>query len=96
MTPEEITALRAEAEDELAVWGDQRLCVIKTDLLSRLVAALDARGEANPTALPPWSQRELCRECDGNGVVKIPGGVSVCPRCKGDCWEWAASPAPKE
>ena len=31
--------------------------------------------------------RELCRVCHGNGVVKIPGGVSVCEHCEGDCWE---------
>lgn len=31
--------------------------------------------------------RELCRLCEGNGSVKIPGGVSVCRRCGGDCYE---------
>jgi hypothetical protein len=35
--------------------------------------------------------RELCRECSGNGVLKIKGGVSQCDRCNGDCWEPAAS-----
>ena len=33
------------------------------------------------------SLRELCSVCGGNGVVKIPGGISVCPRCDGECWE---------
>lgn len=32
-------------------------------------------------------QRELCSVCGGNGVVKIPGGVSVCDHCHGDSWE---------
>lgn len=32
-------------------------------------------------------EKELCSVCEGNGVVKIPGGVSVCSRCHGDCWE---------
>lgn len=31
--------------------------------------------------------RALCRKCCGNGVVKIPGGVSMCPRCDGRCYE---------
>lgn len=31
--------------------------------------------------------RELCRLCGGNGSKKIPGGVSVCRRCGGDCYE---------
>jgi hypothetical protein len=33
------------------------------------------------------SERELCQRCDGNGTVKIYHGVSVCPHCKGECWE---------
>lgn len=33
------------------------------------------------------SERELCKVCGGNGVVKIPGGISTCDRCKGDCWD---------
>jgi hypothetical protein len=33
---------------------------------------------------------ELCRQCEGNGVVKIPGGISVCPRCEGRSYEPAA------
>lgn len=33
------------------------------------------------------SERELCRGCKGNGSIKIPGGVSVCRRCGGDCYE---------
>ncbi len=31
--------------------------------------------------------KELCRMCEGNGSIKIPGGVSVCRRCGGDCYE---------
>jgi hypothetical protein len=37
---------------------------------------------------------ELCRECHGNGVVKIHHGVSVCPRCRGRCWEPASPLGP--
>src|SRR5262245_57420230 len=33
------------------------------------------------------SELELCKVCEGNGVLKIPGGVSVCPRCRGTCYE---------
>lgn len=32
------------------------------------------------------ADRPLCATCGGNGVVKIPGGVSVCPGCHGECW----------
>lgn len=38
-------------------------------------------------------ERELCRHCDGNGVVAVLNaagvriGVTVCPRCAGYCWE---------
>lgn len=35
---------------------------------------------------PRESPRELCKHCNGNGVVKINHGVSVCPQCKGYCW----------
>jgi len=37
------------------------------------------------------TERELCRECGGNGVVKIPGGISVCPRCAQSCYEPAVA-----
>lgn len=32
-------------------------------------------------------EHELCRVCEGNGVLKIPGGISTCPRCRGTCYE---------
>jgi hypothetical protein len=32
-------------------------------------------------------KRRLCRLCEGNGSIKIPGGVSICRRCGGDCYE---------
>lgn len=32
-------------------------------------------------------QRQLCARCEGNGVIPIRHGTSVCPVCKGDCWE---------
>lgn len=38
------------------------------------------------------SDRELCRLCEGNGSLKIPGGVSICRRCGGDCYEPDAGP----
>jgi hypothetical protein len=38
------------------------------------------------------SERELCRLCEGNGSIKIPGGVSVCRRCGGDCYEPGSGP----
>jgi hypothetical protein len=34
-------------------------------------------------------ERALCATCHGNGVVKIPGGTSVCPACVGECWQSA-------
>jgi len=33
------------------------------------------------------TKRELCKRCEGNGVIKIHHGVSVCPRCDGFCYE---------
>lgn len=33
------------------------------------------------------SDRKLCCVCDGNGVVKVHHGVSVCSHCHGECWE---------
>ncbi len=32
-------------------------------------------------------ERELCTKCGGNGVLKIPGGVSQCDRCHGEGWD---------
>ncbi len=32
-------------------------------------------------------ERELCTNCGGNGVLKIPGGVSQCDRCNGEGWD---------
>ena len=29
---------------------------------------------------------DLCPGCNGNGVVKVPGGVSVCVQCQGKGW----------
>lgn len=29
----------------------------------------------------------LCSVCEGNGVVKIPGGTSSCDHCHGFCYE---------
>lgn len=37
-----------------------------------------------------WTEM-LCQQCDGNGVITIPGGVSTCPHCEGDCYEPEAS-----
>lgn len=39
-----------------------------------------------------YFDRELCRECGGNGTVRLVGGISVCPRCQGDCWEVISRP----
>jgi Helix-turn-helix len=33
-----------------------------------------------------WTE-VLCQGCGGNGVIKIAGGVSECPRCGGRCFE---------
>ena len=38
----------------------------------------------------------LCTKCGGNGVVKIPGGVSTCDRCEGRCYEPESAPADLE
>ena len=29
----------------------------------------------------------LCQKCGGNGVIKISGGSSECPRCEGRCYD---------
>ena len=42
----------------------------------------------------PKATRALCSVCLGNGVVKIHGGVAICDRCAGDCWE--PEPKPEE
>jgi len=57
-------------------------------------------------ANPPVPERELCRKCEGNGVLPIRNaegtriGIETCPRCYGDCWEpsapVAASPESQE
>ena len=39
-----------------------------------------------------WTE-VLCMRCGGNGVVKIPGGVSTCDHCEGRCYEPEQSPA---
>ena len=52
-------------------------------------AAVDERSTERATA---ESTGTLCVQCDGNGVIKIPGGISECPTCKGRCW----APAPSE
>lgn len=33
-----------------------------------------------------WTE-VLCQQCGGNGVIKIPGGISTCPHCDGRCYE---------
>jgi hypothetical protein len=48
---------------------------------------------APPERVSEGKERKLCSRCEGNGVIKIHHGVRVCPRCQGDCWEPAASPA---
>lgn len=43
-----------------------------------------------------WTE-VLCQKCGGNGVIKIQGGVSTCPRCDGRCYDpeaAGAAPAP--
>lgn len=37
------------------------------------------------------SERALCTVCHGNGVLKIPGGLSVCGGCRGDGWASACT-----
>lgn len=46
--------------------------------------------EASPRS---WTE-VLCQQCGGNGVVKIHHGVSVCPRCKGHCYDPVGVPYP--
>jgi hypothetical protein len=68
-----VPAARRRVED----WADE---------IGAVVAALRA-APAPEGETPRPRERELCRRCEGNGVVKIPGGVSVCPRCHQDCYE---------
>lgn len=49
------------------------------DLATAIRAALDAAPLRLCAVL-------LCPTCGGNGVLKIPGGVSECPQCQGRCW----------
>ena len=57
---------------------------------SQLRLELDAVLAAVPGAQEMPKERELCRLCQGNGVLKIPNGTCVCTRCDGDCWEPSA------
>ena len=51
--------------------------------------AVVAARQEEPQEPQKASMRDwpLCRLCEGNGVLKIPGGVSVCPRCRQTCYE---------
>lgn len=44
---------------------------------------------SQPSEGKRWTE-VLCTKCGGNGVIKIPGGMSECPHCEGRCYE----PAP--
>ena len=65
----------------------------------RMTAALNqcAAAEVSSPASPPrrWTE-VLCTICGGNGVVKIPGGVSQCPRCEGRCYEPETASPPEK
>ena len=50
------------------------------------VREMRAALAAMPRQRSSW-EHELCRVCEGNGVFKIPGGISMCPRCRGTCYE---------
>jgi hypothetical protein len=39
-----------------------------------------------------YDHGQLCGACGGNGVIPIPGGVSVCPHCEGTCYEPIPAP----
>jgi hypothetical protein len=67
------------------------------DSIEEEFAAFAASLRAAPAPegeTPRPRERELCRRCEGNGVIKIPGGVSVCPRCHQDCYEPSAPASP--
>jgi hypothetical protein len=67
-----------------AIWAGPAAAAMLERLADELDAALSASAVSAQT---PQGERRLCAACGGNGVVKIPGGVSVCDRCHGDCWE---------
>jgi hypothetical protein len=52
-----------------------------------------AEQEKEPTKAQVDCGFCLCSQCQGNGVLKIPGGVTVCKRCNGRCWEPSSPPA---
>ncbi len=64
--------------------------------LLKLAAAGSALRASSETATGKRWTEVLCQKCGGNGVVKIPGGVSQCPRCDGRCYEPAPGPATEE
>ncbi len=53
---------------------------------SPTVSAGSAQAPETPPSGRRWTE-VLCQKCGGNGVVKIPGGISQCPRCDGRCYE---------
>lgn len=55
-----------------------------------LIAEIEQLRALLASSVVPVTKRwtdVLCTKCGGNGVVKIPGGVSECPRCEGRCYE---------
>ena len=58
------------------------------DFSSCSISAISASVASSPAPSAPSHDTGdgLCSLCEGNGVLKIPGGISECPRCKGRCW----------
>lgn len=85
-------------------WPEAML-VTSEELTAICIAALEAEGRTEETPWQPMAGVEasapskrwtevLCQQCGGNGVIKIPGGVSQCPRCDGRCYDPAEASAP--
>lgn len=54
--------------------------------LSEADAKLIARAPELEEADAARDARKLCRRCNGNTVLKIPGGMETCPDCDGTGW----------
>ena len=91
-------AERALAEARAAIEGEpdaaiERLneqwkarCLVLMGDKDKLKAEISRLNAERVLEAAPRKRDELCSTCGGNGSLKIPGGIEVCPACDGRCW----------
>lgn len=84
---------RARGDDAYATGVKGTLQSCRSDLAELVASPLPPPAATKERTGRRWTE-VLCQQCGGNGVIKITGGVSTCPRCEGRCYEPdVASPA---